>query len=849
MKQLLTKISLFILTALFFASCNSIKRVGEDEYLLTESNIFVNDKKNNSEIVNNLLYQKPNSKLLGVPFRLYIFNWAKEKSDSIFTVELQNKLKEKSFAEKFYSKKQLVELTNYKKGFHNSLRSTGEAPAIYDKQKSEKSINRLNAYYINNGWFNANVSYTFDKLENQKAKVHFNVKTGSPYLIDSISKKIASPKIDSIYNKLKEKSFIKKNEQYKTSNFELEQNRLTTNLRNSGFFHFNQDYVFFEMDTIGTNKKVNVEVQIQNKIIRMEDSVFRKPFNIYKIKEVNIFTDDTYENRAKNNKDSIRFNGFNIYSYGKLKYKPKVLTDALFITPNEIFKDIDRTRTYRQISALNTFKYPNIEYIEKDSTSLTANIFLKPKKKNSIGFDFDITQSNIQTVGFSFSTSLLTRNVFKGSETLELSAIGAIGASKDPSDSKDQFFDINEIGADLKLTIPRLFSPFYTDRIIPKFMSPTTRISLGATSQKNIGLDKQTVNGIFNYKWKPSNSVTNRLDLFNIQFVKNLNTENYFNVYESSFNSLESIAINDYDTPLSYILTDSDGSQSLDQNQADNFIDLVIQNDAYETSNPDEYKTVNNIKERKDRLTENNLIFATNFSYVKNKRENLFDNSFSIIRLKLELAGNTLATVSKVLNIEKNSNDRFELFNVAYSQYVKTEIEHIKHWDLGDKNIFAIRSFIGFAIPYGNSSNIPFSKSFFAGGANDNRAWTAYNLGPGSTESSSEFNEANLKLAFSLENRFNLFNDLNAALFIDAGNIWNAMDDVEDSNAKFKGFNSLNEVAIGAGFGLRYDFSFFILRFDIGFKANNPSYHNQNQWFRDFNFSNAVYNIGINYPF
>lgn len=849
MKQSLTKISLFILTAAFFASCSSIKRVKDDEHLLTENNIYVNDKKIKTEVVTNLLYQKRNSRLLGVPFRLYIYNLAKENSDSILDAKLEEKLSQNSFSEKLYSKKQLKEWTEYKKGFQNTIKSIGEPPTIYDQSKTEKAIKRLKAYYINNGWFNVDASYAIEEQEKQKASVNYNVTTGSAYLIDSISKKIASPKIDSVYSIFESKSYIKKGEQYKTNSFELEQDRLTTNLRNSGFFHFNQDYVFFEMDTIGTNKKVNVEVQIKNRAIRTEDSVTRKPFNIYKIKEVNVFTDDSYDNRNNSLRDSISFKGYNLYSYDKLKYKPKALTDAIFIAPNKLFKDLDRTRTYRHISELNTFKYPNIEYIEADSTSLIANIFLKPRKKYSVSFDFDITQSNIQTVGFSFSSSLLMRNVFKGAETLQISAIGSIGASKDASNNNDQFFDINEIGADLKLTIPRLFSPFNTDKIIPKFMSPSTRISIGATSQRNIGLDKQTVNGIFNYKWNPSNSVTNRMDLFNIQFVKNLNTENYFNVYENSFDSLEDIALDDYDTPSAYLSTDSDGIESLDQDLADNFIDLVLNDDTFETSNPDEYQTVNNIKERKDRLTEDNLILATNFSYVKDKRENLFDNNFSILRLKLETAGNMFSSVSKLLDLQKNSDDRYELFNVAYSQYVKTEVDYIKHWHLGGKNVLAMRNFFGFAIPYGNSTSIPFSKSFYAGGANDNRAWTAYSLGPGSTDSNNEFNEANLKLAFSLEYRYNLFEELNGAFFVDAGNIWNALDEIEDSEATFTGFESLKDTAVGAGFGLRYDFSFFILRFDIGFKAHDPSIDTQNKWFNNFNFKNAVYNVGINYPF
>ena len=208
-----------------------------------------------------------------------------------------------------------------------------------------------------------------------------------------------------------------------------------------------------------------------------------------------------------------------------------------------------------------------------------------------------------------------------------------------------------------------------------------------------------------------------------------------------------------------------------------------------------------------------------------------------------------MASTSKLLGLKKDSNNRYQLLDVAYSQYVKTEFDYIKHWDLGKKNVLATRAFFGIAIPYGNSNSIPFAKSFFGGGPNDNRAWSAYNLGPGSSETTNEFNEANLKLAFSTEQRFNIFENLNGAIFVDAGNIWNVLDNVEDNNATFSGFNSLKDIAVGSGFGLRYDFNFFVFRFDVGFKTYDPSYRDNNRWFNDYNFANAVYNIGINYPF
>ena len=173
----------------------------------------------------------------------------------------------------------------------------------------------------------------------------------------------------------------------------------------------------------------------------------------------------------------------------------------------------------------------------------------------------------------------------------------------------------------------------------------------------------------------------------------------------------------------------------------------------------------------------------------------------------------------------------------------------MKYVDLGRKNVFAFRSYAGIAIPYGNSNSIPFAKSFFAGGPNDNRAWAPYDLGPGRSKTTDEFNEANFKIHLSAEQRFSLFGNVRGALFVDAGNIWNVLDNVTDEDATFTNLNDLKDIAIGSGFGLRYDFDFFVLRFDVGFKTYDPSRDDGNRWFKDYNFRNAVYNIGINYPF
>ncbi|WP_235982441.1 translocation and assembly module lipoprotein TamL [Gelidibacter maritimus] len=829
---------------LLLASCNAVKRVAKDEHLLMDNTVYINDKKTNTDALNSLLFQKPNGKfpLFGVPIRLHIYNLARPNIDSILIAKYRNPDDPKTGLKNFISLKQYEAIINSRKNFNTWLKNTGEPPVTIDLSKTEKSATNLKTYYYKNGWFNADATYKIDTIDTQRAKMSYYITTGSPYFMDSIRTRIASPVIDTLYKDLKKNSLLVKGEQFKEENLTNERERLATELRNSGLYHFAQDYITYEIDTIGTNKKVNTDLIIQNRIIRYDDSTTTKPFKVYTIKDVNIFTDDAYQNKNLTPTDTINYKGFNIYSYGKSKYRAKALTDAIFIAKGDIFKDINRTRTYRYLSELQTFKYPNIEYIEnaRDS-SLTTNIYLIPKKKFGLNFNTEISQSNIQTIGLGFSGGLLIRNVFRGAETFEVSGLAAIGSSKESGSKKDVFFDITEVGATVKLTIPRLFFPLNTDRVIPKYMSPSTRISAAATSQRNIGLDKQTFTGNLGYNWYPNAKVTNTLDLFNAQYVKNLNADNYFGVYQNSYNSLNSIARNINYIANTEALAIPDG--------ADQFISDVLSNNTPLTPADPNYKNVNNIDQRKTRLTENNLIISSSFNYVKTRRESIFDNDFSTIRFRVEFAGNILASISKFAGVEKNANNRYDIFGVAYSQYSKAEVDYVKYWDLGKKNVFAIRSYVGIAVPYGNSDNIPFSKSFFGGGPNDNRAWTAYNLGPGRTKSTNEFNEANFKLHFSAEHRFNLFGSIYGAYFVDAGNIWNVFDNVTDPEQTFDNFSSLKDIAVGSGFGLRYDFSFFVLRLDVGFKTYDPSYNKGSRWFKDYNFANAVYNIGINYPF
>ncbi|GAA4277211.1 translocation and assembly module lipoprotein TamL [Aquimarina mytili] len=857
MKQFLTKILFITLTTIFLISCNAVKRVPENDYLLENHKIFIDSVKTNKPKLYNQLYQKPNTKLLGIPIRLHIYNAASVNQDSLYQDWLTRKPNREKRMINFFSKKQVDRLGVGLSGINDWLKKTGEAPTIIDESKTKRAVKRLQSYYWNNGWFNNKVDYKINRKEDKKATIDYYIRPNSPYFIDSLHTRIESMVADSIYQLNTEKSAIISGKQYKTLDIETERERLTTLYRNSGLFHFEKEYIKFDADTINTGHKVNLNLLIKNRSVAFGDSTARIPFKVHKISKVNVFTDYSYQNRNKKPTDSMFYRGYNIYGFDEIQFTRKAITNSILINPGEIYRDSDKIFTYNQINNLRTFKYPNIQYdIDPNDPSgenLIANILLTPRKKYSVNTEFDVSTSSIQAFGVGFGGSLLIRNVFKGAEILEISARGSIGSSSDAVDGGEKFFNISEVATDVKLSFPKILFPFRINKIIPKRMSPTTNLIFGMNVQQNIGLDKTNASGIFNYRWKPNITVTNQFDLINVQYVRNLRTNNYFNIYETSFNELNDIAVRvlEADSPL--FNPDGDTPQLTIPTGADQFIIESLGASPDVGPDPDltaeDLQEIRNINERKIRLTEDNLIFASSYTYTKNNRENLYDEDFSRFRVKIELAGNTLNTIANIAGLKKKSNDRFEIFNVEFSQYAKTELDYIKHWDLGRKNIIAFRAFGGIAIPYGNANSIPFARSFFGGGPNDNRAWLAYDLGPGSTGGRNEFNEANLKIALNAEYRYNILGSLKGALFIDAGNIWNILDNVEEEEAVFSRLDDIQEIAVGSGFGFRYDFDFFVIRLDIGFKTFNPASDRDQRWFKGYNFSEAVYNFGINYPF
>ena len=851
MKKNSTKVVAFLLIAIFISACNAVKRVPEGKFLLTKNQILVNNKAIKDEAAFNQMYQTPNGTIAGFRLRLALYNAANLNPDSTYQAKFSNKPGKYERKAKWLSAKQVDRLGEsfYYKGIHQFLKKVGEPPVVIDTIKTQKTVNRLNNYYFNNGYFKAKTTYSIDTLKNKKAKVRYQIALSDPFILDTITKSITSPALDSLYNVSKESSFIQSGKQYKTNDFEEEKNRITTFFRNNGAYHFQPNNVTFDIDTIGKKNKANVNMIIKNYSYQKEDSTYTVPFKLFKISDVKIYTDFSAKNPPETVTDSAEYKGFHLYSHGKLKYKPSAITDAVFLTKGTYFGDYKTVLTNRSLNNLKIFGYPSIQYEldKKDSTaqSLIAKIYLSPRKKFSFGTTLDFTHSNIQDFGIGGSITQTIRNVFNRAETLEIGFRGNIGSSKDFANPDDAFFNVTEYGINLKLNFPRIFLPFNTDKIIPKRMIPYTQISSGFNKQRNIGLDKENFTGLITYNWNPIRNNSVRVDLLNIQFVRNLNPDNYFNVYGSSYNALNKIAKNFNNNP-SYV----DGQNNLRINfGTTGFTNDVLTLQTSILPADKEFKEVLSIEERRQRLTENDFILGTSYTFRQSTKKDLQDNEFYQFKTKIESAGTLLSLLAKASNLEKNASNQYEIFNLPYSEYLKLELDYIKHWDLAKENIIAFRSFFGIAIPFGNANYIPFSRSYFSGGTNDNRAWQPYSLGPGSTGSILDFNEANMKIALSAEYRFKIVGSVKGALFADAGNIWNVLDATDIESATFTSLKDLKEIALGTGFGLRYDLSFFVVRFDLGFKTYNPAYAIGSRWFKDLNFTKSVLNFGINYPF
>lgn len=827
---------LFISFLLF--GCNSTKRLTEQELLLTKNNVVVDGQKNKDDKLSELITLNPNSRTLGIPLALHLYNIGNKNGPK--SVEEWAKKKPKKYArlKKLLSEKQSIAYANSMIGLNNWFLRNGEAPRIIDERQIKKSQRNLTTYLKTKGYFKNEVNYSIDSLKQQKGQVNYRVSKGRPLLLDSIKVKIPSPVLDSIYRSSSVQSFLQSGDQYNEENFINEAKRITKLFRNNGVYFFSDNYLgFYEIDTASINYKTNVDLIVSgDRIVEKNGEYISKPLKVQKLRNIHVYTDYTFDKRDSIQKDSTDYKGLRFYANDKLRYNVRYLSEAIFLKKGDVYSDSLRNLTRKHLKSLKNFKSTTIKYspVDESEDALDVEIFLTPIEKYTLGLETELTHSNIRDLGVSGKFSLINRNTFKGAEIFKISVLGSFFNASQAANQSGNFFNSWEVGADVSLEVPRLVAPFGLNKTVPKTMSPRTFFTLGTSFQKNIGLDRQTVTGMIDYQWQYNPRKTIQLEIFNTQYVRNLNVGSYFNIFNSEFQKLRDIG-QTYDP--NFALSSNDGSPI-------QLMNAIVGDTAFQSSNPQEYRDNLNILDRYNIITSDFLIPTIAYSFTYNNQHNYQDNDFSFFKIRVANSGNVMGLLSQTTN----ENNRKTTLGIPLAQYFKTDIEYKKFWDTNNNSVFGFRTFLGAIFTYDNS-DIPFIKSYFAGGSNDIRAWQTYDLGPGRRANGLEFNIGSLKFLTSAEYRFDMFGSLKGALFVDAGNIWNISNtSILNKEERFRGLNSLQDMAVGSGFGFRYDFSFLVLRLDLAFKMHEP-YLTGNRWFQNYNFSNAVYNIGINYPF
>jgi outer membrane protein assembly factor BamA len=247
------------------------------------------------------------------------------------------------------------------------------------------------------------------------------------------------------------------------------------------------------------------------------------------------------------------------------------------------------------------------------------------------------------------------------------------------------------------------------------------------------------------------------------------------------------------------------------------------------------------------------FIFASRYSFVHDKKYTRHIKNYDYFRVSAESSGNLLNIIYSIAGIDKKENNTYEIWGMPFAQYIRLETEYKHYWIFSKDRSFVVRSMLGVGLPYGNSKSLPFEKGFFAGGTNYIRAWSLYRLGPGSyydpsRPSIEQFGDINL--INNIEYRFPIYNSFKGALFVDFGNTWLKNNDPEFPEGNFRFNKFYDDIAVGAGFGVRWDIDYFVIRVDFALPLRSPIEQDGTKWiFDQLKINKFVINLGIGYPF
>lgn len=472
----------------------------------------------------------------------------------------------------------------------------------------------------------------------------------------------------------------------------------------------------------------------------------------------------------------------------RIHLRKQVLLNATAIKEGRPYDASALQRTYNNFARLQAVKYTNIKFAEvPDTNLLDCHIQISTNKPSTISFQPEGTNT-AGDLGAAASITYTNRNLFHGSEQLSIEFRGAYEAITGLEGYQDQNY--TEFSVETKLVFPRFLAPFLSK----SFRRRQTASSEWAVSwdfQNRPEFHRRVFSSAWRYRWsEPKHHLNYRFDLLDLNYV-------YMPWISSTFKR-------DY----------LDNAENRNAILRYNYEDIFIMKSGFTVS---------------------------------------YTDGVDAVRANFESAGNLLNGVSKGFGFKTNSQGQHTLFNIAYAQYVKFDFDYTHLFQFDKRNALALHAGLGVAYPYGNSTVLPFEKRYFSGGANSVRGWSVRELGPGKfkgTDGRIDFinQTGDVKLDLNAEYRSSLFWKLQGALFIDAGNIWTLRNYAEQPGGQFKFTEFYKQIAASYGMGLRLNFDYFILRFDVGMKAINPAYESEKEHWsiihpklsRDFDFHFAV---------
>lgn len=472
----------------------------------------------------------------------------------------------------------------------------------------------------------------------------------------------------------------------------------------------------------------------------------------------------------------------------RIHLRKQVLLNATAIKAGRPYDASALQRTYNNFARLQAVKYTNIKFAEvPDTNLLDCHIQISTNKPSTISFQPEGTNT-AGDLGAAASITYTNRNLFHGSEQLSIEFRGAYEAITGLEGYQDQNY--TEFSVETKLVFPRFLAPFLS-KSFRRRQTASSEWAVSWNFQNRPEFHRRVFSSAWRYRWsEPKHHLNYRFDLLDLNYV-------YMPWISSTFKR-------DY----------LDNAENRNAILRYNYEDIFIMKAGFTVS---------------------------------------YTDGVDAVRANFESAGNLLNGVSKGFGFKTNSQGQHTLFNIAYAQYVKFDFDYTHLFQFDKRNALALHAGLGVAYPYGNSTVLPFEKRYFSGGANSVRGWSVRELGPGKfrgTDGRIDFinQTGDVKLDLNAEYRSSLFWKLQGALFIDAGNIWTLRNYAEQPGGQFKFTEFYKQIAASYGMGLRLNFDYFILRFDVGMKAINPAYESEKEHWsifhpklsRDFDFHFAV---------